>query len=58
MNAWELWTRIAIAVLELGSIAVFAWFLVEVVRLARARHRRPPEADGGDESSPDGRYGS
>ena len=46
-GGWELWTRLAIAVLELGSVAVFAWFLVDVVRLAARRRdgrgEDPPE---------------
>jgi hypothetical protein len=36
----DLWTRVAILVLEVGSVAVFAWFLVDVVRLSKRHERR------------------
>lgn len=50
MSSWEIWTRIAIAILVFGSVAVFAWFLVEVVALARGRRstretREDPDPD-------------
>jgi hypothetical protein len=35
MSAWELFTWISIAVLVLGSGAVFAWFLRDALRLLR-----------------------
>ena len=44
--AWEAWTRIAIAILEVGSVAVFAWFLVDVVRRARAWRRGEDDRPG------------
>lgn len=40
MTAWELWTWVAIGVLEVGSVAVFGWFLVEVAALWRRSRRR------------------
>lgn len=45
MTAWDVWTCVAIGVLEIGSVAVFGWFLVEVVRLARARRSAPADAE-------------
>lgn len=44
--AWEAWTRVAIAILEVGSVAVFAWFLVDVVRRARGWSRRGDDRPG------------
>ena len=35
MTALELWTRIAIWVLIWGSIAVFGWFVRDLVRMSR-----------------------
>ncbi len=35
MNGWDLMTWISIAVLVLGSAAVFVWFLRDAVRLFR-----------------------
>lgn len=35
MSGWGIATEIAIRVLLVGSVGVFAWFLVEVARLAR-----------------------
>ena len=35
MTALELWTWISIAVLMLGSCAVFIWFLRDLLRMAR-----------------------
>ena len=37
MSAWTIATWASIVVLALGSLAVFAWFLVDAVRLLRAR---------------------
>jgi hypothetical protein len=37
LSATELFTWIAIAVLIGGSLAVFAWFLAEVLRMFRRR---------------------
>jgi hypothetical protein len=37
MNLWALATDVAIWILIAGSLGVFGWFLVEVVRLARER---------------------
>lgn len=42
MTALELWTRVAIWILIGGSIAVFGWFLRDLLRLARPRRRTPP----------------
>lgn len=59
MNVWALATHVAIWILIAGSLAIFAWFLVEVVRLARerlARERRGPsnpERGGTDEAPSD-----
>jgi hypothetical protein len=33
MSAWSLWTWISIAILSVGSIAVFVWFLVDILRI-------------------------
>lgn len=40
MSGWAIATHVAIWILIGGSLAVFAWFLVEVRRLARRRARR------------------
>ena len=40
MSGWELGTWLAIGVLIVGSIAVFAWFLRDAVRIIRSRTRR------------------
>jgi phage protein U len=59
MNLWALATDIAIWILIAGSLGIFGWFLVEVIRLARtrlARERRgsPRDTDPGtDEPPPD-----
>ena len=46
MSGWELGTRIAIVVLLVGSVAVFAWFIGDALRLFEGRRRgkalRPP----------------
>jgi hypothetical protein len=36
MTIWTLATELAIWTLIVGSLAVFAWFLLEVVRLVKA----------------------
>jgi hypothetical protein len=36
VTTWTLATELAIWTLIVGSLAVFAWFLLEVVRLAKA----------------------
>lgn len=40
MSAWGVATAIAIWTLLIGSVAVFAWFLAEVIRIARRRRDR------------------
>jgi hypothetical protein len=35
VSALELWTRIAIAVLIVGSLAVFVWFVRDLLRMMR-----------------------
>jgi hypothetical protein len=41
VNGWALATHVAIWTLIVGSVAVFAWFLSEAIRLT-TRGRRPP----------------
>lgn len=41
MNGWAWATEIAIWTLIVGSLVVFGWFLIEVIRLAR--RNRPPQ---------------
>jgi hypothetical protein len=59
MNVWALATHVAIWILIAGSLAIFTWFLVEVMRLAQERlareHRDPsdPEGGGTDEAPSD-----
>jgi hypothetical protein len=45
MSTWTLATELAIWTLIAGSLAVFAWFLVEVWRLMRSEGR---DAEGDD----------
>jgi hypothetical protein len=45
MSTWTLATDLAIWTLIVGSLAVFAWFLVEVLRLVRSEGR---DAEGDD----------
>jgi hypothetical protein len=52
MNLWTLATDVAIWVLIAGSLGVFAWFLVEVVRLVRARLERERRARPPGEGPP------
>lgn len=35
MSGWTLWTWVSVAVLVVGSVAVFAWFLRDARRLFR-----------------------
>ena len=35
MSAIELWTRLAIGVLVVGSLLVFVWFACDLVRMSR-----------------------
>ena len=51
MSGWSLATSVAIWTLILGSVSVFAWFLAEVVRLARRRSRRAADDGPGDEDA-------
>lgn len=39
MSAWTIATWAAIAILGAGSIAVFAWFLRDAVRILKSRRR-------------------
>jgi len=48
VSIWSIATSAAIWVLIAGSLAVFAWFLVEVVRLVRADTARLESDDAGD----------
>ena len=36
MNKWDVFTWLSIAVLILGSLAIFAWFLHDAVKLFRS----------------------
>jgi hypothetical protein len=47
MNLWALATDVAIWILIAGSLAIFGWFLVEVVRLARERRGKASDRDYG-----------
>lgn len=42
--AWGTW--VSVAVLIAGSLAVFTWFLVDVIRLFRKRGRTSRRPDG------------
>lgn len=44
MSALELWTRVAIGVLTLGSLIVFVWFVRDLLRMGREgpAHRAAP----------------
>lgn len=44
MNRWDIISWISIAVLIFGSIAIFAWFLFDAVKLMRALGRPPGRA--------------
>lgn len=46
MSVWALATDLAIVVLIAGSLAVFAWFLTEVVRLVREEKAAEGRARG------------
>lgn len=35
MTVWTFWTWVSIAVLTVGSVAVFLWFLRDLVRIRR-----------------------
>jgi hypothetical protein len=52
MNRWALATDVAIWILIAGSLGIFGWFLVEVVRLARERSGRPLDNDPGTDEPP------
>lgn len=51
MNLWALATDVAIWILIAGSLGIFGWFLVEVVRLARARLARERRGKTSDRDS-------
>lgn len=40
MSGWSIFTAVAVWTLLIGSVAVFAWFLAEVVRIARRDRRQ------------------
>jgi len=51
MSSLEFWTQVAIWILILGSIAVFAWFARDLVRLGRTfgvegEDPRDPQGEG------------
>ncbi|HLU24401.1 MAG TPA: hypothetical protein VKZ58_01660 [Longimicrobiales bacterium] len=55
MTHWDIISWISIAVLILGSIAIFVWFLFDAVKLVRALGRAAgSERRGGKESRRDG----
>jgi hypothetical protein len=35
VNLWTFWTWLSIVVLTVGSVAVFCWFLVDILRIGR-----------------------
>lgn len=35
MNVWSLWTWISIGILTFGSVAIFVWFLADILRIRR-----------------------
>lgn len=45
MNGWAVATDLAIWTLILGSVAVFVWFLAEVLRLGRRPRSDDDEPD-------------
>jgi hypothetical protein len=45
MSAWTIATWAAIVTLALGALAVFAWFLVDAVKLLKSRRRTNADAD-------------
>jgi hypothetical protein len=46
MSVWELWTWVSIVVLTIGSMAVFLWFLLDLVRVRREVLDEEQEGDG------------
>jgi hypothetical protein len=46
VTIWALATELAIWTLIVGSLAVFAWFLLEVVRLVKAEVAEDVTEDG------------
>lgn len=48
MSIWAVATEVAIWTLIGGSLAVFAWFLVEVIRLVKADTEAGAPEDGDD----------
>ncbi|HEX6938636.1 MAG TPA: hypothetical protein VF158_04440 [Longimicrobiales bacterium] len=40
MNGWDVFTWVAIAVLIVGAVGVFAWFLRDAAKLFRDTDRR------------------
>lgn len=55
MTIWTLATELAIWTLIVGSLAVFAWFLMEVVRLVKAEVAEEVAEDGTEDGREDGR---
>jgi hypothetical protein len=35
MSSWEFWTWVSILILTVGAVAVFGWFLVDILRIRR-----------------------
>lgn len=35
MTPWTIWTDVSIFVLTAGAVAVFLWFLIDIVRIRR-----------------------
>ena len=54
MNPWDLATHAAVWILIGGSSAVFGWFLVEVIRMARSGGRRTDAGPPGRRDSSGG----
>jgi hypothetical protein len=52
VTIWTLATELAIWTLIAGSLAVFAWFLLEVVRLVKAEVAEDATEDGADDPEP------
>lgn len=52
MSGWALATNVAIGILIVGSLAVFVWFLLEVLRIAArwpgGRHSRSSRSSSRD----------
>jgi hypothetical protein len=51
VTTWALATELAIWTLIVGSLAVFAWFLLEVVRLVKAEVAEEVAEDGTEDGT-------